>query len=108
MGENSWGQPQPAWQFRNQVSILTVLQPATELRQGREILQMVNSAPGIAVGAASLAGLDWEGTFYVGPHQEPDNDFLGLIFSFQVNMEGEYNINGILIRRITLILGTFY
>ena len=70
MGENTWGQPQPRWQFRN---------------QGKEIQQLVNSAPGIAIGSAKLAGLDFEGTFYVGPHSELDNDFIGIIFSFQVS-----------------------
>ena len=69
MGENTWGQPQPLWQFRN---------------EGKEIQQMLNSAPGIAIGNAKLAGVDFEGTFYVGPHDFPDNDFIGIIFSFQV------------------------
>ena len=69
MGENSWGQPQPLWQFRN---------------EGKEIQQMLNSAPGIAIGNAKLAGVDFEGTFYVGPHSPLDNDFIGIIFSFQV------------------------
>ena len=69
MGENTWGQPQPLWQFRN---------------EGKEIQQMVNSAPGIAIGNAKLAGVDFDGTFYVGPHSPLDNDFIGIIFSFQV------------------------
>jgi hypothetical protein len=30
-----------------------------------------------------MAGMDFEGTFYVGPHKELDNDFIGFIFSFQ-------------------------
>ena len=69
MGENSWGQPQPLWQFKN---------------EGKEIQQLLNSAPGIAIGNAKLAGVDFEGTFYVGPHSPLDNDFIGIIFSFQV------------------------
>ena len=31
-----------------------------------------------------MAGVDFEGTFYVGPHDLLDNDFIGFIFSFQV------------------------
>ena len=31
-----------------------------------------------------MAGMDFEGTFYVGPHELLDNDFIGFIFSFQV------------------------
>ena len=76
MGENTWGQPQPLWQFKN---------------EGKEILQLLNSAPGIAIGSAKLAGVDFEGTFYVGPHDYPDNDFIGIIFSFQVNNESFLN-----------------
>eukprot|EP00092_Neocalanus_flemingeri_P009610 GFUD01010342.1.p1 GENE.GFUD01010342.1~~GFUD01010342.1.p1 ORF type:complete len:223 (+),score=63.41 GFUD01010342.1:82-669(+) len=30
-----------------------------------------------------MAGVDFEGTFYVGLHEPLDNDFLGFIFSFQ-------------------------
>ena len=71
MGENTWGQPKPFWQFRN---------------EGKEIQQILNSAPGIAIGNAKLAGVDFEGTFYVGPHDYPDNDFIGIIFSFQVTI----------------------
>ena len=78
MGENTWGQPQPLWQFRN---------------EGKEIQQLVNSAPGIAIGTAKLAGLDFEGTFYVGPHSPLDNDFIGMIFSFQVFLSASTNSN---------------
>ena len=68
MGENTWGQPEPEWEFQN---------------EGKEISQKVNSAPGIAIGAAKMAGMDFEGTFFVGEHEVPDNDFIGVIFSFQ-------------------------
>jgi len=68
MGENTWGQPAPQWEFRN---------------EGKEILQKTNSAPGIAIGSTQMAGMDFEGTFYVGPHELLDNDFIGFIFSFQ-------------------------
>ena len=76
-------QPAPQWEFRN---------------EGKEILQKTNSAPGIAIGSTQvanhyhltqvthpqMAGMDFEGTFYVGPHELLDNDFIGFIFSFQV------------------------
>ena len=74
-------QPAPQWEFRN---------------EGKEILQKTNSAPGIAIGStqvtsclclkhfSQMAGMDFEGTFYVGPHELLDNDFIGFIFSFQV------------------------
>ena len=71
MGENSYQQPDPVWEFKN---------------EGKEIQQKLNSAPGIAIGSAKLAGLDFEGTFYVGPHSPLDNDFIGIIFSFQVGI----------------------
>ena len=82
MGENTWGQPQPLWQFKN---------------DGKEIQQLLNSAPGIAIGNAKLAGVDFEGTFYVGPHDYPDNDFIGIIFSFQVNLIPFLPLNCILL-----------
>ena len=66
MGANTWGQPEPQWEFRN---------------EGKEIQQLTNSAPGIAIGSAQMAGVDFEGTFYVGPHEPLDNDFIGFIFS---------------------------
>lgn len=68
MGANTWGQPEPQWEFRN---------------EGQEIQQLTNSAPGLAIGVAKMAGVDFEGTFYVGPHEPLDNDFIGFIFSFQ-------------------------
>ena len=43
----------------------------------------MNSAPGIAIGGAKLAGMDFEGTFYVSPGAD-DNDFIGIVFSYQV------------------------
>ena len=68
MGANTWGQPEPQWEFRN---------------EGKEIQQLTNSAPGVAIGSAKMSGVDFEGTFYVGPHEPLDNDFIGFIFSFQ-------------------------
>ena len=43
----------------------------------------LNSAPGIAIGSAKLSGMDFEGTLFVGAHDPIDNDFIGLVFSFQ-------------------------
>jgi len=67
MGENSYGQAQPIWEFRN---------------EGKEILQKLNSAPGVAIGADKLAGVDFQGTLYVST-KNTDNDWIGVIFSFQ-------------------------
>ena len=67
MGENPWGQAQPVWEFRN---------------EGKEILQKINSAPGVAIGNAKLSAVDFEGTIHVKCCS--DNDWLGAIFSFQV------------------------
>ena len=68
MGANTWGQPEPQWEFRN---------------EGKEIQQLTNSAPGVAIGSAKMSGVDFEGTFYVGPQEPLDNDFIGFISSFQ-------------------------
>ena len=79
MGENAWGQPQPQWEFRN---------------DGKEILQKINSAPGIAIGSAQLSAVDFEGTIFVACCS--DNDWIGSIFSFQVmsdmnSIVGDFN-----------------
>ena len=63
MGENVWNQPEPIWEFKN---------------EGKEIHQGENSAPGIAIGSALLAGVDFQGTLFVGYHEPLDNDFIGL------------------------------
>ena len=42
----------------------------------------VNSAPGIAIGSAKLASVDFEGTIFIS--RNGDNDWVGSIFSFQV------------------------
>ena len=68
MGENSYGQPPPRWLFAD---------------EGKEIHQYVNSAPGIAIGDASFAGVEFRGTFFVGDNY--DHDWLGSIFAFQVS-----------------------
>lgn len=66
LGENSFNQPQPVWEFRD---------------EGREILQKINSAPGIAIGADRLGSVEFEGTIFVNTIS--DNDWLGSVFSFQ-------------------------
>ena len=68
MGENVYKQAPPIWQFRN---------------EGKEIHQEINSAPGIAVGKAKLSGVDIEATIYIG-NETRDNDWVGLVFSYQV------------------------
>ena len=67
MGENSYGQPQPQWEFKD---------------EGKEIHQYINSAPGIAIGSDKLAAVEFEGTIFVGCCS--DNDWVGSVFSFQV------------------------
>jgi len=66
LGENSYNQPQPVWEFRD---------------QGKEIIQKINSAPGIAIGDAKLAAVEFEGTIFVTKNW--DNDWIGVIFSYQ-------------------------
>ena len=68
MGENRFQQKAPFWQFKN---------------EGKEIQQLLNSAPGIAIGQAKMSGVDLELTIHVGA-QAWDNDWVGTIFSFQV------------------------
>ena len=73
MGENSFRQGPPVWEFRD---------------EGREITQTYKSwkgwgnSPGIAIGLDSVAGVEFEGTIYVGLNL--DDDWVGAIFSFQV------------------------
>ena len=77
LGNNSYSQPPPVWQFKD---------------HGREIIQKLNSAPGIGIGGARVAGVEFTGTIFVSPDcgapwasgSCPDNDWLGAIFSFQV------------------------
>ena len=72
LGENSYGQEPPVWEFRD---------------DGKEILQKLNSAPGIAIGKERFAGVEYEGTIFIGPNileTYLDNDWVGVIFSFQV------------------------
>ena len=68
MGENEYKQKKPEWQFKN---------------DGKEIIQLMNSAPGIAVGKDRLAGVNMEATLHVGKAAK-DDDWIGIVFSFQV------------------------
>ena len=51
LGKNSFNQDPPEWEFRD---------------DGKEILQKLNSAPGIAIGKEKFAGVEFEGTIFVG------------------------------------------
>lgn len=53
------------------------------LSDGSEIVQTLNSDPGLAVGFHAFAGMDFEGTIFVD--SEIDDDYLGFVFSYQDN-----------------------
>ena len=54
------------------------------LNDGAEIVQTLNSDPGLAVGDTWFGGVDYEGTMFVNtPH---DDDYMGFIFSYQVKL----------------------
>ncbi|CAG2167865.1 unnamed protein product [Oppiella nova] len=51
--------------------------------KGAEVVQTMNSDPGLAVGFHSFGGVDFEGTFFVDT--EIDDDYVGFVFSYQDN-----------------------
>ena len=67
LGENIYNQDPPVWELRD---------------DGKEIIQKINSAPGIAIGEKKFSSVEFEGTIFIGG--DKDNDLVGSVFSFQV------------------------
>ncbi|XP_078574812.1 uncharacterized protein LOC144861014 [Branchiostoma floridae x Branchiostoma japonicum] len=67
LGDSDSNNP-PHWEFSN---------------QGAEIIQKLNSDPGIILGTTNFGSLDYRGTFFV--NTQVDDDFVGFVFSYQSN-----------------------
>ena len=68
-------QSDPKWELRN---------------KGAEIVQTLNSDPGLAIGPDKIEGVDFEGTFFVNTRR--DDDYVGFVFSFQVKIGVFFNV----------------
>ena len=68
-------QADPKWELRN---------------KGAEIVQTLNSDPGLAIGPDKIEGVDFEGTFFVNTRS--DDDYVGFVFSFQVKIDVFLNV----------------
>ena len=68
-------QSDPKWELRN---------------KGAEIVQTLNSDPGLAIGQDKIEGVDFEGTFFVNTRS--DDDYVGFVFSFQVEIDVFFNV----------------
>ncbi len=49
--------------------------------QGKQIMQTINSDPGLAVSYQAFDGVDFEGTFFVNTNT--DDDYAGFVFAYQ-------------------------